>query len=102
MHNKECALAHSSACGGRLRHLPYTPQCASSRSVLYFTGKQFPVKYKRYLITMPHLQHIYQISFFGYDTFNVNFWISFSELTFSIIAPREANFSSKCSYPRSI
>ena len=28
--NKECALAHSRACGGRLRHLPYTPQCASS------------------------------------------------------------------------
>ena len=42
--NKECALAHSRACGGRLRHLPYTPQCASSRSVFYFTGKQFPVK----------------------------------------------------------
>jgi hypothetical protein len=31
--NNECALAHSRACGGRLRHLPYTPQCASSRSV---------------------------------------------------------------------
>ena len=42
--NKECALAHSRACGGRLRHLPYTPQCASSRSVFFFTGKQFPVK----------------------------------------------------------
>ena len=42
--NKECALAHSRACGGRLRHLPYTPQCASSRSVFFFTRKQFPVK----------------------------------------------------------
>mgnify|MGYP004684469593 CR=1 FL=1 len=41
---KECALAHSRACGGRLRHLHCTPQCASSRSVFYFTGKQFPVK----------------------------------------------------------
>ena len=47
MRNKECALAHSRACGGRLRHLPYTPQCVSSRSVFYFTGKQFPVKQKR-------------------------------------------------------
>jgi len=47
MHNKECALAHSRACGGRLRHLPYTPQCASSRSVFYFTGKQFPVKHRK-------------------------------------------------------
>jgi len=46
---KECALAHSRACGGRLRHLPYTPQCASSRSVFYFTGKQFPVKQKKSL-----------------------------------------------------
>ena len=41
---KECALAHYRACGGHLRHLPYTPQCASSRSIFYFTGKQFPVK----------------------------------------------------------
>ena len=48
--NKECALAHSRACGGRLRHLPYTPQCASSRSVFYFTGKQFPVKQKKFLL----------------------------------------------------
>ena len=31
--NTECALAHSSACSGRLRHLPYTPQCASMRSI---------------------------------------------------------------------
>ena len=30
LRKKECALAHSRACGGRLRHLPYTPQCASS------------------------------------------------------------------------
>ena len=44
MRKKECALAHSRACGGRLRHLSYTPQCASSRSIFYFTGKQFPVK----------------------------------------------------------
>ena len=42
--NKECALTHSRACGGRLRHLPYTPQCTSSRSVFCFAGKQFPVK----------------------------------------------------------
>ena len=27
---------HSSACGGRLRHLPCTPQCASSRSVFIY------------------------------------------------------------------
>ena len=27
--DKECALAHSCACGGRLRHLHCTPQCAS-------------------------------------------------------------------------
>jgi len=46
LRKKECALAHSRACGGRLRHLPYTPQCASSQSVFYFTGKQFPVKKK--------------------------------------------------------
>jgi len=44
LQKKECALAHSRACGGRLRHLPYTPQCASSLPVFYFTGKQFPVK----------------------------------------------------------
>ena len=44
--NKECALAHSRACGGRLRHLPYTPKCASSRKVFCFTGTQFPVKQK--------------------------------------------------------
>ena len=48
--NKECALAHSRACGGRLRHLPYPPQCASSRSVFYFTGKQFPVKQKNLIL----------------------------------------------------
>ena len=42
--NKECALAHSRACGGRLRHLHCTSQCASPRSVFYFTGKQFPGK----------------------------------------------------------
>ena len=29
IYNKECALAHSGACGGRLRHLPCTLQCAS-------------------------------------------------------------------------
>ena len=29
---KECALAHSCACGGRLRHLHCTLQCASTRS----------------------------------------------------------------------
>ena len=39
-------IPHSCACDGRLRHLPYTPQCASSRSVFCFTGKQFPVKQK--------------------------------------------------------
>ena len=44
--NKECALAHSRACGGRLRHLHCTSQCASPRSVFDFTGKQFPVKQK--------------------------------------------------------
>ena len=27
-------------------HLPYTPKCASSRSVFCFTGTQFPVKQK--------------------------------------------------------
>ena len=48
--NKECALTHSRACGGRLRYLPYTPQCASSRSVFCFTGKQFPVKQKKFLL----------------------------------------------------
>ena len=32
-----------------------------------------------------------------YETFSVNFWISFSELTFSICAPRLASFSSKFS-----
>ena len=45
--NKECALAHSRACGGRLRHLPYTPQRASPWSGFCFTGKQFPVKQKK-------------------------------------------------------
>ena len=44
--NKECAKAHSRVCGGRLQHLPYTPKCASSRSVFCFTGTQFPVKQK--------------------------------------------------------
>ena len=29
---------------GGQRHLPYTPQCASSWSIFYFIGKQFPVK----------------------------------------------------------
>ena len=47
LENKEFALTHSRAYSGRLRHLPYPPQCASSRSVFYFTGKQFPVKQKK-------------------------------------------------------
>ena len=60
LENKECALAHSRACGGRLRHLPYPPQCASSRSGFYFTGKQFPVKQKKTANLMVYsLTHIY-------------------------------------------
>ena len=45
---KECALAHSRACGGRLRHLPYTPQCASSQSVLLYR-KAISCKVKKLL-----------------------------------------------------
>ena len=40
--NKVRALAHSGACGGRLRHLPCTPQCASLAERFYILGKDFP------------------------------------------------------------
>ena len=40
--NKECALAHSCACGGRLRHLHCTPQCASLAERFFILGKHFP------------------------------------------------------------
>ena len=36
-HKKECALAHSRAERGRLRHVSASRECASSRSVLYVT-----------------------------------------------------------------
>ena len=42
IYNKECALAHSGACGGRLRHLPCTPQCASLAERFCILGKDFP------------------------------------------------------------
>ena len=34
--------AHSCACGGRLRHLHCTPQCASLAERFYILGKHFP------------------------------------------------------------
>ena len=43
--NKECAKAHSRACGGRLRHQPYTPQCASRGAFLCHRTK-FPMAQK--------------------------------------------------------
>ena len=41
LQTKECALAHSCACDGRLRHPPYTSQCASSRSVFDLQESNF-------------------------------------------------------------
>ena len=44
--NKECAFPHSRTCDGRLRYLPYTPQCASSRSVFLLYRKAISCKVK--------------------------------------------------------
>ena len=63
-------IPHSRACDGRLRHLPYTPQCASSRSVFYFTGKQFPVKQKRPAI-LPSSSIMFPPAYFFYFTTNI-------------------------------
>ena len=38
---KECALAHSRAERGRLRHVSASRECASSRSVFCFIGRNF-------------------------------------------------------------
>ena len=38
---KECALAHSRAERGRLRHVPASRECASSRSDFCFIGRNF-------------------------------------------------------------
>ena len=48
--NKECALAHSSACGGCLQHHHCTPQCASCRRLLYNQEMKFP-DYIKKLVT---------------------------------------------------
>ena len=45
--NKECALAHSCACGGRLRHLPCTPQCASWAERFLYIRKGTFLIYKK-------------------------------------------------------
>lgn len=41
--NKESVLADSCASGGRLRHLPYTPECASRGAFLTYRNE---VSYK--------------------------------------------------------
>ena len=38
-HEKECALAHSRAERGRLRHVSASRECVSSRSVFCFIGR---------------------------------------------------------------
>ena len=54
------------ACGGRLRYLPYTPQCASSRSVFLLYRKAISCKVKK--TTHPRLiycqQTLWSLSFF--------------------------------------
>ena len=54
------------ACGGRLRYLPYTPQCASSRSVFLLYRKAISCKIKK--TTHPRLiychQTLWSLSFF--------------------------------------
>ena len=40
-YKKECALAHSRAERGRLRHVSASRECASSRSVFCFIGRNF-------------------------------------------------------------
>ena len=40
-HEKECALAHSRAERGRLRYVSASRECASSRSVFCFIGRNF-------------------------------------------------------------
>ena len=38
---KECALAHSGVSRGRLRHVSASRECASSRSIFCFIGRNF-------------------------------------------------------------
>ena len=45
--NKECALAHSCACGGRLQHLHCTPQCASLAERFIYQENTFLIYKKR-------------------------------------------------------
>ena len=45
--NKECALAHSCACGGRLRHLHCTSQCASLAERFIYQENTFLIYKKR-------------------------------------------------------
>ena len=53
--NKECTLAHSRACVGRLQYLPYTPQYSFSqrvfllyRKAIFCKVKKVPAQYSLY------------------------------------------------------